>query len=244
MQFDKSQAMTTTTQIDPVLLKRIRRLLRQQSDLNSRIRKCPIRVTMSRETETGLETSLAELRDTLKKSRMSADQKQLQLNERETHIEDLKGKRNACNSNREYQLLSDQIAADQQANSVLSDEILELLERVDSLQAEIAEKEKSLVEARVETARLQQIVDEELSRLQSELDEVRVELAEAEGLLPSDVRATVRRLAASIGEDAVAPVEENSCGHCNTKLTTQHVSELSMNQIVWCKSCGSLLYLT
>ncbi len=62
--------------------------------------------------------------------------KQLQLREREARIKDLQVKLNTCSSNREYQALKEQIAADQQANSVLSDEILEALERIDVLQAE------------------------------------------------------------------------------------------------------------
>jgi predicted nucleic acid-binding Zn-ribbon protein len=235
--------MTTTATINTDLLKRLRRILRQESDLKSRIRKGPLRLAVITGAADEIAARLEATRGELKKTRMSADQKQLQLNERETRIEDLKGKRNACASNREYQLLSDQIAADQQANSVQSDEILELLERIDRLQASIAADEQALQAARAESERVRAVVEGELKQLNSELAEVQGELAEAGQQLPGDVRNTIRRLIASIGEDAIAPVEDNSCGHCNTTLVTQQISELTLQQVVWCKSCGSLLYL-
>ena len=56
--------------------------------------------------------------------RVEADSKQLQMKEREEKIVNLQGKLNAAKENREYQALKDQIAADKQANVVLSDEIL------------------------------------------------------------------------------------------------------------------------
>jgi predicted nucleic acid-binding Zn-ribbon protein len=69
----------------------------------------------------------------VKKAKMAADQKQLQLKSSETKIRDLTAKLNACKTNREYQTLGDQIAADTMAAKVLEDEILEALERIDTL---------------------------------------------------------------------------------------------------------------
>ncbi len=232
-----------TTPLDPRLLARLYRILRQQEDLNSRIRKCPVAANLARKTEEQLETSLAEARELLKKTRMAADQKQLQLSEREARIDDLKGKRNACDSNREYQLLTDQIAADQQANSVQSDEILELLERIDSVEADVENNRTGLERAKNETRQIQSDVDAQLRQLESDRDAVSRELAEVEARLPTDVRDAYRRMVESVGEDAIAPVDDNSCGHCNTTQTTQVVSELMMNHPVFCKSCGSLMYL-
>ena len=83
---------------------------------------------------------------------MAADQKQLQLKAGEEKIKDLKRKLNAAASNREYQILKEQIAADEMANSVLEDEILEALEKIDQFQAKIAEAEAALAAARQKAA--------------------------------------------------------------------------------------------
>ena len=66
---------------------------------------------------------------------LACDAKQLQLRSREDKIKDLDAKLKTAASNREFSLLKEQIAADKQANEVLSDEILEGLEYIDELAA-------------------------------------------------------------------------------------------------------------
>lgn len=229
--------------INVSLLRTVHRILRQQTDLQDRIRRGPARVNAARQAEVAFQSAVDESKQLLTETRMAIDRKQLQLDEREARIEGLKGKRNACESNREYQLLNDQIAADEQANSVQSDEILELLEKVDVVQARFAEAESNLSKGQAETQRLQVSVDKELQTLQRDLDSVNADLEKAEAQLPGNARVEYKRLVGSLGENALAPVEDNSCGHCYTTLTTQVISELMMGQTVFCKSCGSLLYL-
>jgi predicted nucleic acid-binding Zn-ribbon protein len=232
-----------TAQIEPELIGRLHRILRQRSDLESRIRKCPMRVKVAQGAVDKLEQELAADRDSLKQNRMKADQKQLQLNEREARIADVKIKRNTCGSNREYQVLTTQIEADVEANGVLADEILEVLDQVDTLDRGIREKQEALVGVRAEAVRLQADCDVQLEQLRAELDSVNGEYAQAEKHLPSDIRATIRRMVDAIGEQAIAQVENQCCGHCYTTQTTQAMSELTLKQVVFCKSCGSLLYL-
>ena len=84
--------------------------------------------------------------------RVATDQKQLQLKSDEQKIKDHRAKLNAAASNREYQILKEQIAADEMTNSVLEDEIIEAMEKVDQLQATIAEAEAALAAARQKAA--------------------------------------------------------------------------------------------
>src|ERR1044072_5633250 len=75
---------------------------------------------------------------------MSVDSKQLDLKSGEQKVLDLRVKLNTANSNREYQALIEQIAAAEMAGSVLSDEILEGMEKVDQFGATVKEAEKNL----------------------------------------------------------------------------------------------------
>ena len=45
------------------------------------------------------------------------------------------------------------------------------------------------------------------------------------------------------GEGALAAVEGEVCGGCYHKLTPQTMNELKMSKVVFCKSCGCMLYL-
>ncbi len=68
----------------------------------------------------------------------------MQLKSREIRIEELEAKLNTAASNREFSTLKEQIAADKQANSVLSDEILETLEQIDVLDEALKQAEAEL----------------------------------------------------------------------------------------------------
>ena len=90
--------------------------------------------------------------------KMSADEKTLQLKTNEGKISELKVKLNTCSSNREFDIFRSQIDADEMANSVLEDEILEAFERVDGVQDAIGVCEQDLQAAHDEEARLAKAV--------------------------------------------------------------------------------------
>src|SRR5204863_8436828 len=97
-----------------------------------------------------LEAKLAEARDRAKQMQMAIDRKQLDLKSGEQKVIDLRVKLNGANSNREYQAFLEQIAAAEMAGSVLSDEILEGMERVDQLNLAVKEAEKNLASGKQE----------------------------------------------------------------------------------------------
>ena len=81
-----------------------------------------------------VEGEVVQAKEAYRHAKMACDEKQLQLKQREARLIDLQGKLNQAQNNKEYQLLKDQMAADRQANSVLADEILEALDKLDHLQ--------------------------------------------------------------------------------------------------------------
>ena len=224
-------------------LQTLHRMHIQISDLQSRLDRGPRVIATSQAAVDNLHKAWDDAKDTLKRARMAADGKQLQLREREARVEELGNKLNGCSSNREYQTLKEQIAADKQANSCLEDEILESLEKMEELQADVGKHEEHLENAKRELDAVKSRVEEERGGLESELARVQSELAEVAATLPADLRQEYQRIANSRAEDALAPVEGEFCGGCNQKLTPQMLNELKLEQAVWCKSCGTLLYM-
>ena len=135
----------------------------------------------------------------------------------------MRGKLNAANSNKEYQALKEQIAADEMANSVLSDEILEMFDKIEEHEANV------------------QAVKEKAS-LERDLADFQQRLETAEKVLPIDFKAEYDRVVRSKGSDALAPLEGETCGSCNVSVTLQMVNEVLLAKPVFCKSCGCLLY--
>ncbi len=224
-------------------LRELHRIQRQVSDLNDRLARGPNQVAAGQAHCRQLEESLEQLKAALTEIRKSADGKQLQLREREARIEDLKGKLNACSSNREYQTLKDQISADLQANSVLEDEILDALEQIDEQEGAVGSAAGLLQQGQNDLAKLEQRVAGEKGQLESELTRVTAALESAEAGLPPDFRAEYRRISAARGEHALATVEDEICTSCFQRLTAQTMNELFLERPTFCKSCGSVLYL-
>jgi uncharacterized protein len=224
-------------------LRRLRRIHQQLADLNDRIARGPRQVAAGQNAVTQTEQEIASLKEKWKKTRMQSDDQQVQLKQREAKLVDLERKLNECKTNTEFKLLKDQIAAERQANAVLEDEILDKMERLDALLLEIKQVEHRQARANEEHQKTQQRVDQEQGKLHDELARVTRELDEAEKGLPADFKAEYRRLVRSHGPDGLAPVDGETCGGCHTMLSAQTMNELYLSRIVYCKSCGCVLYL-
>jgi predicted nucleic acid-binding Zn-ribbon protein len=230
-------SVTTST------LRELHRIHRQLNDLRGRLDRGPKRVRMGEATVQRLTQEMEQAKETLTRARVTSHDKQVQLKDREDKIENLKSKLNSCGSNREYQALREQIAADQQANNVLSDEILETLEQIDELQETLAGAEKKLAKANADLEESRARVEAEQQQLGTELERVAGELQHAEATLPSDFKTDYRRMTKARGEEALAQVDAECCGGCYQTLSPQTMNELYIGRPVSCKSCGCLLYL-
>ena len=229
--------------LDYALLRTLHHKLRMLTDLDERIQKGPRMVKVVSANEANFLRELETAKQNLLELRKASNAKQMQLSEREAKIEDLKAKLNVCDSNKEFQLLKDRIAADEQANSVLQDEILEQLEKLDVLTEEAENAKKNHEKSQADTKQVSAKVEAELRELESEKARVTNELAKAEEGIPFNLMVEYRRLVAGMGEDALGATNTETCGNCNQTLTAQTVNELMMHKPVFCKGCGCLMYL-
>jgi len=215
----------------------------QLGDLRERLARGPKQLKAREANLARLDAELVEVKNNVKAARVSADQKQLLLRSGEGKIADLKAKLNAASSNREYQALKDQIAADEMAISVLADEILEGLEKIDEFQLLVVEADQKVAKAKEELVKTQQQVREQEGLLAGDIQRLEAELKENEKELPVDFREAYQRLVKSKGSDAMAPVEGENCGGCFQVITANMFSSMLMNRVVFCGNCGRLLYL-
>lgn len=229
--------------ITGIALRELHRIHKQLTDLRGRLNRGPKQITASEGAVSRLAAEAEQAKEAHKKARIASDEKQLQLRSREARIDDLKARLNTANSNKEFQTLKDQIAADQQANLVLEDEILESLEKIDQLAEKLSKADADLAAAKAEAAKVKSRIEGERANLESELARVLNELKEAEANLPADFKSDYDRVARVRGEEALAEVDGEVCGGCYQKLTPNMMNELYLSKPVFCKSCGALLYL-
>jgi uncharacterized protein len=189
------------------------------------------------------EEQLEETRQQLKELRGTHDRKSLDLKTNESKIADLRARLNAATNNREYDIIRGQIDADTSAKSVLEDEILEMLEKVDRIQTGIREQESRIAELRQQTQKFAGEFEQKAVELNERRDKLDSQIKQAESGLTGDLAVRYRRLLDAHGADALAPVENNVCSLCYVQVTPQSRVLLRSGHVIFCGSCGRLLYL-
>lgn len=229
--------------VSATVLRELHRIHIQLSDLNERLARGPRQVKARQANIAQQEAMLAAAQDRVKEARKLTDQKQLNLKASEQKIIDWRVKLNTCSSNREYQTLVEQIAAAEMANSVLADEILEGMEKIDQLVVQVKEAEEALAAMKNDHLKFRDQVVAEGQVVSGDVTRLQAELAEAEKGLPLTLREDYQRVIRGKGAEGMASVEDMVCQGCGQKITLNMQNELMLSHPIFCKSCGSLLYL-
>jgi predicted nucleic acid-binding Zn-ribbon protein len=129
------------------------------------------------------------------------------------------------------------------AGSVLSDEILESLEKIDQLAATAKDAEKLVAAGKQELEKSRQTVHDSAATIAGDIRRLETELAEAEKSLPADLKADYQRVIRSKGADGLASADDGVCSGCGQQMTLNMQNELRIARLVFCKSCGRILYL-
>ena len=69
------------------------------------------------------------------------------------------------------------------------------------------------------------------------------ELVQAEKALPADLKADYERVVRSKGADSLAVADDGVCTGCGQQITLNMQNELKLSKLIFCRSCGRLLYL-
>lgn len=231
--------MTVTT----AALRELHRIHQQLANLHERLERGP-RQIRSRTANVQLwESQLAEVQERVTQTQLTVDRKQLDLKSGEQKIVDLKQKLNTCSSNREYQALLEQIAAAEMAGSVLADEILEAMERIDQLRMAVDKKQQAVAAGQQELEKTRREVGSQTESLKADIARLEAELVQAESALPGDFKADYARIVHSKGADGLAIAEDGVCTGCGQQITLNMLDKLMLSQPIFCKACGRLLYL-
>lgn len=229
--------------ITAAALRELHRIHQQLGDLRDRLERGPKQVRLREAGVSQLEAKLAEAKDKAKQTQVAADRKNLELKSGEQKVFDLRAKLNAASSNKEYQALLEQIAAAEMAGSVLSDEILETFEKIDQCQLLVKDAEKQLAAGKEEMEKSRRSVQDSAASITADIQRLEAELATSEQALPADLKADYQRVVRSKGADSLAVADDGTCTGCGQSITLNMQNELRLNKLVFCKSCGRILYL-
>ncbi len=225
-------------------LRELHRIHQQLTDLRDRVERGPKQIRARDANVAQLKAKLDEAREKVKQTQLAIDRKQLDLKSSEQKLVDVRVKLNAASSNKEYQAFLEQIAAAEMAGSVLSDEILESMEKLDVHSAAVKEAEKNVAAGNQELEKTRREVDDSAASLRADITRLEAELAKAEAVLPVDFKTDYNRVIRGKGAEGLASVEDGVCGSCGQQITLNMQNELMLSKPIFCRACGCLLYLS
>jgi predicted nucleic acid-binding Zn-ribbon protein len=235
--------MTQQTNAVTETLRTLHRILQQLGDLRERLDRGPRLAQAHQANLTRLEAEAAALHDQAKKLRVATDAKQLQLSSNESSLEKRRMQLRQAGTNREFAALREEIAAGEMTNSVLEDEIIEAMDKLDKFQTQVKEAEAVLARSKDQADKSQAEIAQQKPLLEADVQRLEQEHRQAEGELPRDFREHYRRVVRGKGVDALAQVTDGVCGGCHHHIPVNVIAELMLSHPMLCKSCGRMLYL-
>ena len=154
-------------------LRELHHLHQQLTELRDRVERGPKQIRAREANVAQLKAKVDEAKAKVQETQMAINRKQLDLKAGEQKMVDAKVKLNAASSNKEYQALVEQIAAAEMAGSVLADEILEAMEKVDTQQVAVKEAEKGLAAGTQELDKTRQAIDAAAASLRADIARLR-----------------------------------------------------------------------
>lgn len=147
-------------------------------------------------------------------------------------------------SPRELQTMQEEIDSLRRRLSSVEDEIIELMEYAEPLQAQLVtiDGRRAELDGTAQTA-LAQIAEKE-TVIDAELAKVEADRKALEVGIPVDVIEMYEGMRRSFNGVAVARLEHGTCGGCFLSLATaelDHIRHLPPDAIVHCEECGRLL---
>ena len=227
-------------------------VLRDLHVLHQRAKALRDRLASAPRTLAARQTALAARQADVEKGRKALQDAKVQLSKHEHSLKAAQAKidehtvrLNLVKKNEEYKALQNQIAHDKAAMSKIEDEILQGYEAVEAESAGLAKIEAEVKSFAQEVASLEADIESQASAHQAQLHELETAIIEAETSIPEENRERYSRTVRQFGADALAACENGACLGCFTAVTTQMLNHLiNLDQLMFCKSCGRLLYLT
>jgi hypothetical protein len=226
------------------ILRELHRLHRHAEDLRTQINRGPQTIKAHQEKTAKLEELLHQAQDSIKKLKVSLHEKEVSLKSQQQVVAKHEKQLNEATSRKEYDALRVEIESDKKACSKIEDEMLVVMEEIETRNLQIPEYEKGVKKGKEDTARVIDDIQTRRNEFTDRLNEALKSIREAEVSLPDDVKALYARLVAAKGDSAMSSVQGRTCSACYTEITAQSQNDLMQEKLVLCKNCGRILYLT
>lgn len=178
--------------------------------------------------------------ETLEKSKR---EKELSVESIKDRIEKSKSRSADIKDNKAYHAHLREIENLEKSFFAIDDEVLGIMEQVETLTAELKSAEAALAEQKQRAAELKKQLDAEVMAAKTELEAVQSERGEYIAPIDQKNYKLYMDLLTSLGGQAVVEVEDETCGGCFMNIMPQLYVEVQKGEkIIQCPQCKRILY--
>lgn len=184
--------------------------------------------------------------------RMTADQLELDLKQKEEHVAKLRGSLNQARTNKEYAAILTEMNTFKADNAKTEEAALQVMQEIDLVKAQADEVQELMQNEEQRLEEIRQASEEEVARLDGMLAELTDKRAEAAAAVSPKILDLFERVADNYDGEAMAVIEVHGrkpphsyvCGGCFMGLNAEHANMLKVrDEIRTCDNCGRILYL-
>ena len=170
--------------------------------------------------------------------------RELELGSKEDAAKKLQGQLYQLKTNKEYQVMLQQINDAKADVSVIEDKILESMDKIDKARVEI-DKEKQALQQQ------ERLFNEQKNKIQIRIKEIDDRISQLDGqrkqIIPDidpKILPQYQRILNNRDGLAIVPVKDNSCQGCNMHVPPQVINLIRMyERIITCEVCNRMLFI-
>lgn len=226
-----------------VALRQLHLLLKQLAEAETTLADGPTAIAAAEREVALAEQRIEDQKASIKTARKHSDELSLKLKTKEAELRKLEGQLNVATSNKEFDITKGQIANVSVERAELENAAFEAMESIDEAQATLKQLESDVKIRQQEAKSVRADVEARLPAVEASLEKLRIEIAEAEKVIPGDARAAYLRVRNAHGSGALAGVEDDFCEGCDTRVINQDLVRIRTGAFLFCRGCNRGLYV-
>jgi len=184
------------------------------------------------------------IQEDIKRIKINIKEKELELKSGEEEVKRLQSQLMQVKTNKEYKSLLMEIEGKKADNSLIEDNILDLMEEVDKKELELNKERDNFKHLEAEYSKEEARIKSEIAKIENQIKDKEKEREEVCSHLDTQLLSIYERLLKNRDGLAIVPVVNDACGGCHLSLRPQIINEIKRkDQLVTCERCSRILYL-
>ena len=187
---------------------------------------------------------LARTEEELKSIQVKRKDRELTLQKKEEDIKKYQTQLYQIKTNKEYKSLLSEIGGVKADNSVLEEEIIAILDQIDSAAKKIFDEKENLEKEGAKLREAEQRVKNEIAQINDQLAKLNEERGKIVSRVEKTILAKYEHILKNKNSLAMVPVINETCRGCHMDVPPQVINEIRMKEnLIICGNCSRILYI-